>query len=83
MSLQEIVVEGTLKPDGTLELGQKPNLAEYILRFPQHAQRLHRQHEQHRAPAAGGVFGVQGSGIGPDAGHRTSDTPPAAHPRRA
>jgi YD repeat-containing protein len=27
MSLSEIVVEGTLKPDGTLELDQKPNLA--------------------------------------------------------
>ena len=27
MSLQEIVVEGTLKPDGTLELDRKPNLA--------------------------------------------------------
>ena len=26
MSLHEIVVEGTLKPDGTLELDQKPNL---------------------------------------------------------
>ncbi len=26
MSLQEIVIEGTLKPDGTLELDQKPNL---------------------------------------------------------
>jgi hypothetical protein len=27
MSLTEITVEGTLKPDGTLELDQKPNLA--------------------------------------------------------
>jgi hypothetical protein len=27
MSLHEVVVEGTLKPDGTLELDQKPNLA--------------------------------------------------------
>jgi hypothetical protein len=27
MNLQEVVVEGTLKPDGTLELDQKPNLA--------------------------------------------------------
>jgi hypothetical protein len=27
MSVQEIVVAGTLKPDGTLELDQKPNLA--------------------------------------------------------
>jgi hypothetical protein len=27
MSLSEVVVEGTLKPDGTLELDQKPNLA--------------------------------------------------------
>jgi hypothetical protein len=27
MSLTEIVVEGTLKPDGTLELDQKPNLS--------------------------------------------------------
>lgn len=27
MSLQEIVVGGTLKPDGTLELDQKPDLA--------------------------------------------------------
>ena len=27
MSLQEVVVAGTLKPDGTLELDQKPNLA--------------------------------------------------------
>jgi hypothetical protein len=27
MSLCEIVVAGTLKPDGTLELDQKPNLA--------------------------------------------------------
>ena len=27
MSLQEIVVAGTLKPDGTLELDQRPNLA--------------------------------------------------------
>ena len=27
MSLQEVVVEGTLKPDGTLELDQKPNLS--------------------------------------------------------
>lgn len=26
MSLTEITVEGTLKPDGTLELDQKPNL---------------------------------------------------------
>lgn len=26
MSLDEVVVEGTLKPDGTLELDQKPNL---------------------------------------------------------
>jgi 50S ribosomal subunit-associated GTPase HflX len=26
MSLTEVVVEGTLKPDGTLELDQKPNL---------------------------------------------------------
>jgi hypothetical protein len=27
MSLQEVIVEGTLKPDGTLELDQKPNLS--------------------------------------------------------
>ena len=27
MSLNEIVVEGTLRPDGTLELDQKPNLS--------------------------------------------------------
>ena len=27
MSLEEAVVEGTLNPDGTLELDQKPNLA--------------------------------------------------------
>lgn len=27
MSLSEIIVEGTLKPDGTLELDQKPNLS--------------------------------------------------------
>lgn len=27
MSLSEVVVGGTLKPDGTLELDQKPNLA--------------------------------------------------------
>ena len=27
MSLAEIVVEGTLKPDGTLELDQKPSLS--------------------------------------------------------
>ncbi len=27
MSLQEIVVAGTIKPDGTLELDHKPNLA--------------------------------------------------------
>jgi len=27
MSLSEVVVEGTLKPDGTLELHQKPDLA--------------------------------------------------------
>lgn len=27
MSVQEIVVQGTLKPDGTLELDHKPNLA--------------------------------------------------------
>lgn len=27
MSLREVVVEGTLKPDGTLELDQKPNLS--------------------------------------------------------
>jgi len=26
MSLHEIVVEGTLKPDGTLELDEKPKL---------------------------------------------------------
>ena len=26
MSLQEVVVEGTLKPDGTLELDRRPNL---------------------------------------------------------
>jgi len=26
MSLSEVVVEGTLKPDGTLELDRKPNL---------------------------------------------------------
>jgi len=27
LSLGEVVVEGTLKPDGTLELDQRPNLA--------------------------------------------------------
>jgi hypothetical protein len=27
MSLREVMVEGTLKPDGTLELDQKPNLS--------------------------------------------------------
>jgi hypothetical protein len=27
MSFQEVVLEGTLKPDGTLELDEKPNLA--------------------------------------------------------
>ena len=27
MDLPEVVIEGTLKPDGTLELDQKPNLA--------------------------------------------------------
>src|SRR5437588_11086291 len=27
MSLGEVVIEGTLKPDGTLELDHKPNLA--------------------------------------------------------
>ncbi len=27
MSLSEVVIEGTLKPDGTLELDQKPSLA--------------------------------------------------------
>ena len=27
MSLSEVVVEGTLKPDGTLELDQKPSLS--------------------------------------------------------
>jgi hypothetical protein len=27
MSLNEVVVEGTLKPDGTLELDRKPNLS--------------------------------------------------------
>lgn len=27
MSLQEVIVGGTLKPDGTLELDQKPNLS--------------------------------------------------------
>ena len=27
MSLTEIIVQGTLKPDGTLELDQKPNLS--------------------------------------------------------
>jgi hypothetical protein len=27
MSLQEVVMEGTLKPDGTLELDHKPNLS--------------------------------------------------------
>src|SRR5258707_13986096 len=27
MSLTEVIVEGTLKPDGTLELDEKPNLA--------------------------------------------------------
>jgi len=26
MSLSEVIIEGTLKPDGTLELDQKPNL---------------------------------------------------------
>ena len=26
MSLSEVMIEGTLKPDGTLELDQKPNL---------------------------------------------------------
>jgi hypothetical protein len=26
MSLSEVVIEGTLKPDGTLELDEKPNL---------------------------------------------------------
>jgi hypothetical protein len=26
MSLEEIIVQGTLKPDGTLELDQRPNL---------------------------------------------------------
>jgi hypothetical protein len=32
MSLGEVVVEGTLKPDGTLELDQKPNLSPGPLR---------------------------------------------------
>jgi hypothetical protein len=27
VSLSEVVIEGTIKPDGTLELDQKPNLA--------------------------------------------------------
>ena len=27
MSLNQVVIEGTLKPDGTLELDQKPNLS--------------------------------------------------------
>jgi hypothetical protein len=27
MSLHEVVVEGTIKPDGTLELNEKPNLS--------------------------------------------------------
>jgi hypothetical protein len=27
MSLTEVVVEGTLKPDGTLDLDQKPGLS--------------------------------------------------------
>ena len=27
MSLSEVVIEGTLKPDGTLELDEKPNLS--------------------------------------------------------
>ena len=27
MSLSEVVIEGTLKPDGTLELDQKPSLS--------------------------------------------------------
>jgi hypothetical protein len=27
MSLREVVIEGTLKPDGTLELDQKPRLS--------------------------------------------------------
>jgi hypothetical protein len=27
MSLTEVVIEGTLKPDGTLELNEKPNLS--------------------------------------------------------
>jgi hypothetical protein len=26
MSLSEVIIEGTLKPDGTLELDKKPNL---------------------------------------------------------
>lgn len=41
MSRSEIVVEGTLKPDGTLELDQKPNLSpgrvQVILRPTQEA----------------------------------------------
>lgn len=39
MSLQEVVVGGTLKPDGTLELDQKPNLSpgrvQVVLRLEQ------------------------------------------------
>jgi hypothetical protein len=38
MSLGEVVMEGTLKPDGTLELDQKPNLSpgrvQVVLRSP-------------------------------------------------
>ena len=40
MSLTEVVVEGTLKPDGTLELDQKPSLSPGRVKVILHPPRL-------------------------------------------
>jgi hypothetical protein len=47
MSLSEIVIEGTLKPDGTLELDQKPSLS------PGRVQVVLRQESQPPSPQEG------------------------------
>jgi hypothetical protein len=44
MSLDETVIEGTLKPDGTLELDQKPTLA------PGRVTVVLRSHAEHAPP---------------------------------
>ncbi len=47
MSLQEVIVEGTLKPDGTLELDQKPKLS------PGRVQVVLRQESEPASPKEG------------------------------